>query len=835
MIARLMGLDEVPPPQVPFQKPQRVLSENYLRRVASIGVGKNHSFRTTLEEKKQIKDVCQVVKTFNGDERVESSAEKGKPNLGLLVNKKPRISKEFQGSLELVDSRNGSFQRCIPNKNPLLSKPIIPRLQASLPLTNGNGTSIRRNVDAYRKSKSTKPELGYLRPHRRFENRTVTGSHGEEFGLGFDAFARSQSVTQDEARSPDTRIVVLKPMPIKSQNCGRYVSSPSSKEGSHSGDGRWEKFSGAENGRVRVKVKEKNNLASGVESIRQKSTASREILEGLSRRTWWRKTSVSTNISSLGFRGDETFAMKSPLLMPPSSCSSDSRKRYQSTFSVNKSLASAAKTHLAGRCSMTERFKEVGLPSKGSTLDELFAMQDYDSRPRNHKPGSRRHGLKDLDLSKFSKKQSKYEAFRGKWYSRSEESVDWVRRKLRKHNSEPGSSETKELKSLLFLDLDGSPSDCSISCSDIKDEKTLQDTWVRKDNTKNKPDDCKLYEQNLMLPKPPTRSASSVNMVADSETMVVAYPSGKSENEQMGPMTCTLSEEDDDSSSHATDTSFQQVTSIGFPEESSGFSQCSGTELDSLVSLEEAYQPSPISVLELPFSEENLNSAEFLGRFKDDIGDLRRYLELLKSEASETCSEGPGMAVSSDDESELVSAGDLKENDVNTKIFRVEESRDFSYLVDVLAEASLHGRNVEEFTTWHSPDCPISLSVFEALEKKYGDQMSWKRTERRLLFDSINEGLTEIILPCMGVPSWEKSVSRRFKSVSRRFSAVCGEEMIEEDLWRLLVSREKECGTSSAETMLASEFGRLDLGDEIDAISTEIEGLLFDELSAEFF
>lgn len=186
------------------------------------------------------------------------------------------------------------------------------------------------------------------------------------------------------------------------------------------------------------------------------------------------------------------------------------------------------------------------------------------------------------------------------------------------------------------------------------------------------------------------------------------------------------------------------------------------------------------------------------------------------------------MAVSSDDESELVSAGDFKESDVNTKIFRVEESRNFSYLVDVLAEASLHGRNVEEFTTWHSPDCPISLSVFEALEKKYGDQMSWKRTERRLLFDSINEGLTEIILPCIGVPSWEKSVSRRF-------SAVCGEEMIEEDLWRLLVSREKECGTSSAEKMLEREFGRFDLGDEIDAISTEIERLLFDELSAEFF
>ena len=56
-----------------------------------------------------------------------------------------------------------------------------------------------------------------------------------------------------------------------------------------------------------------------------------------------------------------------------------------------------------------------------------------------------------------------------------------------------------------------------------------------------------------------------------------------------------------------------QESSTGFHEESSVFSQCSGTEPDSLVSLEETFQPSPVSVLELPFS------SECLGRVKDDI------------------------------------------------------------------------------------------------------------------------------------------------------------------------------------------------------------------------
>lgn len=47
-----------------------------------------------------------------------------------------------------------------------------------------------------------------------------------------------------------------------------------------------------------------------------------------------------------------------------------------------------------------------------------------------------------------------------------------------------------------------------------------------------------------------------------------------------------------------------QETSIGLHEECCVFSACSFVEPDSQVISEEAYQPSPVSVLEPPFTEE---------------------------------------------------------------------------------------------------------------------------------------------------------------------------------------------------------------------------------------
>ena len=567
VIARLMGLDELTP-QEPVQKPQRVLSENYLRRVASIGVGKKrtfyerHSPRTNLEEKKESKDVCQVSKILKGDKHLEQlPAAKGKANLGLSVQK-CITPKEVQDSSEFVDSKNDYFQKGIPKRSSFLSNCLHdPQGSLVLSLSKSSCNSARRNVDMCRKSRS-KSELGYLRSLQKLENGSVTGSHGEELSLNFHDFARSQLVTQNEACSPHTRIVVLKPICGKAEGSERYFSSPSSNEGSHLGDSKCAEFCNPEIGRIQVRVKD---LECDVESSRQRSTASRKILEELSRRTRWRKAGFSTKVASLGLRGSDTSAIKPELLSPPSSCSSDWGKRYQSFSSSNKSYVSRkTKKQLFERPLVTEKFK-VEPSSRISTLDELLAMQYRNSRSRNHKAGSGRHGLRCLDLSKFATQRSKCEAVSSKCYVGLEKSLNQASCKLRKHGSfQKEDSESNGLKSnsgkSKFLHCLSSEAFLSAEEDFVEDINTSEQSWVRRDEMKNNLEGGNLFKQNVMLPKP---SMSTVgfesDMVVDAETDIGETPSGESENEKLEPTMCVLLEEDDDSSSRATDTSVQQV------------------------------------------------------------------------------------------------------------------------------------------------------------------------------------------------------------------------------------------------------------------------------------
>ena len=74
---------------------------------------------------------------------------------------------------------------------------------------------------------------------------------------------------------------------------------------------------------------------------------------------------------------------------------------------------------------------------------------------------------------------------------------------------------------------------------------------------------------------------------------------------------------------------------------------------------------------------------------------MKRQLEFLKSESYEGYSEGSGMVVSSDDDDDDAGAEEefLENCEVNedlTRLFGVEESKDFFYLVDVLTEAGFH-------------------------------------------------------------------------------------------------------------------------------------------------
>lgn len=185
------------------------------------------------------------------------------------------------------------------------------------------------------------------------------------------------------------------------------------------------------------------------------------------------------------------------------------------------------------------------------------------------------------------------------------------------------------------------------------------------------------------------------------------------------------------------------------------------------------------------------------------------------------------MNVSSDEDNGEESMS-LVEQKRELMLSSIRESRDFSYLVDVLGEAGVYGEDSEtHFKTWDTSECPINPVVFETLEKKYGQQIHWEKLERRLLFDRINSGLMEIFQSSINIPEWTKPVTKR---LSCRWSR----EVIEEELWTSLVSQEKEASKKSSEHIVGKDTKWLELGDDVNAIGREIERLLVEELAVEF-
>lgn len=239
---------------------------------------------------------------------------------------------------------------------------------------------------------------------------------------------------------------------------------------------------------------------------------------------------------------------------------------------------------------------------------------------------------------------------------------------------------------------------------------------------------------------------------------------------------------------------------------------------ESLENLKRTNQHSPDSVLE-PF---DINKVS-LGSF-DSTG-LRLQLESLNFESEETYSEGSVMVVSGD-EDVPEQYGDLSHDSKKVKRWLGNgESRNFSYVVDVLDEAVFCGTNsYMDFKMWYSLECPISPLVFDALEKKYGKQTSWPKSERQLLFNRINSGLVEIFNPVINFPVGTTSVRRRFSASFRL------DEVVDE-LWLKLVSQEKEKSKELSKKALEKW---LELEEGLDIICRELETSLFDELAMEF-
>lgn len=197
---------------------------------------------------------------------------------------------------------------------------------------------------------------------------------------------------------------------------------------------------------------------------------------------------------------------------------------------------------------------------------------------------------------------------------------------------------------------------------------------------------------------------------------------------------------------------------------------------------------------------------------------------MISSDSSEVDDEELDLNVSSDEDCGKESIADFEVKRDIVGLSRTEESRDFSYVVEVLTEAGISNASLfRDFSTWHSAECPISPSIFNTLEKKFGEQQLWKRSERRLLFDRINLGLLDILHPYLYIPVWEMPVSRRLNTELRP-------DMIEDEMWELLVSQEKKAGKESIDDMLGGEIRWIELGEDVEGFVREVVKVLIEEL-----
>ncbi|GJY74770.1 DUF3741-associated sequence motif protein [Tanacetum coccineum] len=267
-------------------------------------------------------------------------------------------------------------------------------------------------------------------------------------------------------------------------------------------------------------------------------------------------------------------------------------------------------------------------------------------------------------------------------------------------------------------------------------------------------------------------------------------------------------------SSHMSDISSEHDSPIRSLADGSVSSNC--VQVDGKV---RAYQRSPSSVLETPFREDNSSSPEYCETAKTDLHGLWMQLQLLKSESEENDID-PEMVTSSDDEMSYTS------QTIKSPIpFGGKESRDFSYLVDVLDESGFQDGDVEiRFDSWHSSECMAGPSVFETLEKKYGKQELWHKAERKLLFDRINNGMMEIVRPRLDLRVCSKLLRRKMNILRR--------DVIEDELSVLLLTQENGVNDGVSEKAVGRETW-FDPVDEVDSLVREIEIFLFDELVAE--
>lgn len=564
VLARLMSLDE-PAPQQPVQKQQRVLSEHYFQKAASIGVRQRRSshghppFRLSIEEQKELSYIFRVLDT-NRHKPHNLSVEERKASSSSPEERLPFETQNFvdakcisldknlmdlQNAMKIKDLRD-PFAKYLQEEDSLSAKHshdcqgVSPDPQSGhVAVLKSSHSSYSSNIPKLGKS-PRKTAKGNVKLLHKPENGLGRNPHGELVLDNICESARLQVQSNSEACHSPTKIGILKENNTTVENdalCFSF-SSPGSCKGSLLGNRKIKDFPIPENGILDIEVKERKNWAYDMGPARQWPRVPREVSEEVEKQKRHVTIGISTKVSRSGLRGNDTFTEESKLLMSSSFSDWKNECKLSLPFSDGSYVAREAIKKISERWKMNQKSYKDGLACRVITLGELPATTDDDTGARNanYRPNKRgtgnqtcpndghvelicfisRSGSNDQSVRKFPRSRSlfasssatrnprprtRYEGFQNHWCLSQDETVNWSQHQFRRPN-------LNQKDGFDLSNLFGYKESHSSAFLDTKSIHTVEEPSVVQDQGKNKLEKD-LCNQNVMDPPLSSSSVSS--------------------------------------------------------------------------------------------------------------------------------------------------------------------------------------------------------------------------------------------------------------------------------------------------------------------------------------
>ncbi|KAM7262966.1 hypothetical protein ACFE04_000649 [Oxalis oulophora] len=866
VVARLMGLDVLPPSQPHVHKQQRGHVENYEQRstcsnraLRSSTTSSRRSSRNSSKDDQEFKDVFEVLDSSRMESGINplkrtakhnSDAEMAFIQQKIMAAKRPstkensQASKGFNKELEELDSNKDLLLKYLEQPDLLFTKHLHDLQKAPNPshfdpitvLKSSNISKFEHSGPGKEQDRESSWKNHDRSPQRQHELQDRQSCYSKRAAKSTNKLSNGN--VGNKSVSP-TRIVVLKP------NIGMNATGiDSSARSSHDFLSDCGKSEILRNREVSSWGEKKKQSDDG-----HKSRESRQIAKEITRQMRESFSNGSVKLSASKFK---EYGMESQAHAVLENDSSDesvlttsrdnldwsNRHKPSSSRSTESSVSREAKKRLSERWKITHnRSQETRVATRGSTLGEMLAIPDKDARSENRdkinvqnvSAGwveplgiSSRDGWMDGQISNLPRSRSlpsssaafgntkttmRCETFRSDRYVTTRDFNKRERKRVPRWNSDQREILAfRKSRSSRRRSLSSGCSDRESSgreSSDSSPERHFNYSQVKSRRT-FKTDGSPERDRNFVM-----TDTCLVPSNPDVELLTETTCSKPSFSE---PENILISGGPENLSSQETLDEKSKEVPFNKPI----------PDLDSPSSSKEAEQPSPLSILEAPFADDLSSCSDNFESLSADLLGLRMQLQLLKSESDIHAEEDGPMFTYSDEDAGEGSIMFTRDKQMKSG----EEYWESSYLTDVLTGSGFQSAADPDgfLSAMHSPECPVNPLLFEELEKKYREMMSVPKSERRLMFDRINLKMLDIYQQIADPHPW-----------IRLETGVCplwNKNAMEDMRWSLLNEDEK-VKINAHEKAFGRESDWLDLGEEIDKIGKEIERLLVHELVLE--